>query len=268
MDPVLQSLIHYQELSLDLSRQKARLEQFPGLIKAIDDDLAVASASLTTARGAVSDHQKDRRQLERELQDLEAKQRKYNDQLMQVKTNIEYKAMQAEISGIKGKVDDAETKILLLMDEAEAADRRVREEERLLDGQKKEAEARKAAIRQEEDLFKQAASQVEAELQAAGAGIGSDVLDLFNRIASTRNGIGVSRARGERCQGCNVRVRPQILQEIRRNARIIQCDSCMRILYYIEESPAPDGTLAPDGTPAADGATAADGTPAPDTTPA
>jgi hypothetical protein len=253
LDPVLQSLIRYQEISLELSRLKASLEQFPAQIKLIDDGLKAASASVTAARAAILDHQKDRRRLEMELQDHEVKLRKYNEQLMQVKTNTEYKAMQAEIAGVKEKIGGVETQILLLMDEAESAEGKVKEEERALGDRRKEADARKAAVLQEEARLNHEASQAESQLQAARAGLGPDVIDLFNRIASTRNGVAVARARDERCQGCNVRIRPQNFQDVRRNDRIIQCDSCLRILYYVPEPPAADGTGTGDGTPAPDG---------------
>ena len=265
MDPVLGTLIRYQELSLELSRLKGLLDQYPSRLKEIDDEVEKASAALAASRSAVTDHQKDRRRLDAELQDLEAKLRKYNEQLMQVKTNTEYKAMQAEIAGVKEKVGAVEEKILLLMDESENAERRVKEEERSHEVRKKDAESRKNTVRQEESALRQEASRVEAALQAARAGIGTDVLDLFNRLAPVRNGIAVARARDERCQGCNVRLRPQVYQEIKRNDRIIQCDSCMRILFHVAEPPAPDGNppaepastegapTGPDGAPSAGG---------------
>ena len=240
MDPVLQSLIRYQELFIESSRQAARLEQFPPQIKAIDDNLEASSASLAAARAALTDHQKDRRKLEAELQDLESKLKKYNDQLMQVKTNTEYKAMQTEIEGVKAKVNGVEESILELIYSAEAAEKRVKDEETALELQRKDAEARKTVVQDEQHRVKQEASAAQRAFDEARAILSNDVLELFNRIAKTRNGIAVARARGERCQECNVRIRPQIFQEIRRNERIIQCDSCLRILYFIPEAPDPD----------------------------
>lgn len=240
MDPILQSLIQYQELLLESNRQSAWLEQFPPQIKAIDDSLEASSASLIAARGSLTDHQKDKRKLEAELQDLESKLKKYNDQLMQVKTNTEYKAMQTEIDGVKGKVNGVEEKVLELIYAAEAAEKRVKDEEKALEVQRRDAEARKTVVREEQQRVKQEATAAETAFNEARAMLANEVLELFNRIAKTRNGIAVARAREERCQECNVRIRPQIFQEIQRNERIVQCDSCLRILYYIPEAPAPD----------------------------
>jgi len=251
VDPVLQSLIRYQELSLELAGLNARLEQFPLQIAAIDADLEKAAGGIQAARDAVSDHQKERRKLEAELQDLEARLSKYNSQLMQVKTNEEYKAMQHEIEGVKGKVGDVEEKILVLMEETETSEGRIKEEQRLHEEKKRQADAARAAVSEERGRLEQEAARVAEQQEAARAALGGDVVDLFDRIAGSRNGVAVARAREERCQECNVRIRPQVFQEIKRNDRIIQCDTCRRILYYIPEPPGPEAPPA-DAPPPAD----------------
>lgn len=244
MDPVLERLIHYQDISLQLARLIARLDEFPRQIEAIDAAVASASTQVVAARDAIADHQKERRRLEMDLQDLETKLRRYNEQLMQVKTNDEYRAMQHEIGGVKAKIGAAEERILLLMEEADAADGRVREEDILLAERRKDAEARKAVLEQERRRLEEEAAGLSRSLEEAKAHLGDDVLGLFERIARSRNGVALARAREERCQECNVRLRPQVFQEIKKNDRLIQCETCKRILYYASDAPATDSPSA------------------------
>ena len=42
----------------------------------------------------------------------------------------------------------------------------------------------------------------------------------------------VAEARDGHCTECHVRLRPQHYNEVRRNDSLIQCESCLRILYY------------------------------------
>lgn len=239
MDLVLPSLIHYQQLSLELARLNARLAEFPTQIQAIDDEVARASGDLAAAENELSECKKERRGLEGELQDLENQKSKYNQQLMEVKTNEAYKAMQHEIEGVAAKISNVEEKILLLMEEAEGTERQVTEEKTKLEGIKKEGESRKSAIKDDQKKVEQEAARVTSELQTAKAALSTEALDMFERIASSRNGIALARALDERCQECNVRLRPQAYQEIKKGTSLIQCDSCKRILYYIE-SPTAD----------------------------
>jgi predicted nucleic acid-binding Zn-ribbon protein len=48
--------------------------------------------------------------------------------------------------------------------------------------------------------------------------------------------VAVAEAKNGTCTICHVRLRPQVFNEIRRNASIIQCDSCQRILYFVGET--------------------------------
>lgn len=242
MDLVLKSLIRYQELSLELGRLNARLEQFPLQIKAIGDEVESAASALASARDALSEGQKERRAREAELQDLEGQFSKYNEQLMQVKTNNEYKAMQHAILGVKEQIGKVEERILLLMEEADDSDRKLKEDEKLLDGKRKEAEARKGVIGEERRQVEEEASRVAADHRAASEALGAEALELFNRIAHSRNGKAMARAHDERCQECNVRLRPHLFQEIKKNDHLIQCDSCRRILYYVAEAPTADAS--------------------------
>ncbi|MFQ5701810.1 MAG: zinc ribbon domain-containing protein [Acidobacteriota bacterium] len=238
MDPVLRSLIRYQELSLELDRLNTLLEQIPIKARSIDTELQAAAGALEQARAQATACQKRRRDQEAELQDLEARLQKYNSQLMQVKTNTEYKAMQAEIEGVKRSVGSVEERILMLLDEIDAAESRVAEEERLFEERKQEAARHKEELRRDEEKVSTEVSRLEKEKDSARSVLGADVLDLFERIAAIRNGIAVARASEHRCQECKVRLRPQVFAEVKKNDRIIQCDSCNRILFHIEQAPA------------------------------
>jgi predicted nucleic acid-binding Zn-ribbon protein len=46
----------------------------------------------------------------------------------------------------------------------------------------------------------------------------------------------VVEARDEICQGCNMNMPPQMFVELKKNAEIIQCLQCERILYWKEKS--------------------------------
>ena len=61
--------------------------------------------------------------------------------------------------------------------------------------------------------------------------VSSDLIFRYDRVRKHRGGIGVAAARNEVCEICQVRIRPQVFQEIRKNNQIIACDACQRILY-------------------------------------
>ena len=53
----------------------------------------------------------------------------------------------------------------------------------------------------------------------------------YETILLRKKGQAVVEISGGTCEGCHMRVAPQLANEIYRNTRVIQCPSCHRILY-------------------------------------
>jgi uncharacterized protein len=53
----------------------------------------------------------------------------------------------------------------------------------------------------------------------------------YERIRKARAGVAIAEALNGRCSKCNISLRPQFLQELRRGDTIMICESCKRILY-------------------------------------
>jgi hypothetical protein len=63
------------------------------------------------------------------------------------------------------------------------------------------------------------------------------VLKLYERIRSYRAGPAVAAVSDGLCTACNVRLRPQVYNEIRANDQVLTCENCSRIIYYVEPPP-------------------------------
>ena len=232
MLPELENLVTLQRLDLEIRALDARLSRIPREVAELEKEIATEKTNLESAVKRVSESQKQRRALEGELEQLESVIGKYKDQLMQVKTNDEYKAMQRQIDNTQTEIGRKEEQILLIMEEAEGLQDRVRTRQKELEeGQKKvramEADLEKEATRLRAELEKEN-RQREGLLHA----IDPDLLARYQRVAGARSGIAVAEARDEHCQVCHVRLRPQVYNEIRIGNQIVSCDSCGRILYY------------------------------------
>jgi uncharacterized protein len=72
------------------------------------------------------------------------------------------------------------------------------------------------------------------------AGIPEAMLDHYDRIVRKHGGIALAEVRDEKCTACGMRIRPHVFQEMRRanSEEIFHCETCTRILYYVEPAPA------------------------------
>jgi predicted nucleic acid-binding Zn-ribbon protein len=231
MNSELKQLIRLQRIDLSIQEIRTSIDKFPGLSKALDEQLSSAARALDAAREKAKTNQADRKRFESEVGTLEAKISKYREQMMSVKTNEEYKALQKEIEHTQAAIRKIEDNILALMMEAESSQAEIKTAElRLKEDQQKVNEERKALEAENRKELSALESYIQ-ERKSIETSVSADLLPRYERVRRARNGIAVSPARDYVCELCQVRIRPQVFQEIRKNDQIIACDACQRILY-------------------------------------
>ena len=232
MSPLLERLIKLQEIETRAAESQKRIAEAPLLIAALDARLNAARDALAAAKQAVADNQAGRRTLDRDLIAAQQRLSKYKEQLMAVKTNDEYHAMQHQIAAADAEVGRIEELVIINMVEADetaarlkAAEASMTKDEALL---ARERSALEADVSDKRTVLEQTArdrSALVPEIDGASR-------DLFERVLKARQGIAVAKAVEGHCSICHVRLRPQVYHLIVRNEEIVQCDSCQRILYF------------------------------------
>lgn len=233
MHPDLERLIRLQALDTQAADARKAQTAIPETQLALDQKLEGARSAVAAARDKQAANQADRRALEKDLAALNTRLSRYKDQLMEVKTNREYTAMQHEIETAQGEVKRLEDQMLEKMLEADE----------LASGLK----AAETALKVAEQLIVKERAALDVQLAEAGATLErtlaeraalvkelpASVVTTYDTIARGRKGLAVVIAKDERCSQCQVRMRPQVFVQVRLNSGIVQCDSCQRILYYV-----------------------------------
>jgi predicted nucleic acid-binding Zn-ribbon protein len=243
MNADLKRLIRLQTIDLDIQQLGAMIEKFPAISKALDDKLREAQAHLVATQEKSKNSLATRKKLEGEVTAHEGKISKYREQMLSVKTNEEYKAFQKEIEHAQAAIGKVEDSILALMLEAESNQQEIRSAEaRLKEDQQRVSQERSGleADHQKEVSAMESCCKERKELESQ---ISGDLLPRYERVRKFRGGIGISAARDYVCEVCQVRIRPQVFQEIRKNDQIIACDACQRILYNPENLDHPFETV-------------------------
>ena len=233
MLPDLARLIELQEIETRAAGAAKAIAEAPVRIAALDALLAAATTGLATAKQALADHLAARRVIDKDLLVVQQRLDKYKEQLMAVKTNVEYHAMQHQTDAAKAEIGHYEEKILVSMMAADELNLTIKKAEGALKTAQAKMLAERGAI--EEDAKAQQAVVAAcdaARARVVGAMHDTSVVDTFIRIAKVR-GTAVARAEGERCTVCQVRLRPAVFVNVLKNDQVVQCDSCQRILYFV-----------------------------------
>ena len=242
MNPDLEKLIQLHQAEVELKRLDSELDDVPRLKGELEERVARDRGRLEATREALDTSQKNRRQNEAEVQDLETKRSKYKGQLMDVKTNKEYTAVLHEIEMVEREIRTREDQILEEMERAEALGQDVAREEEAFRSvedagrtEGAELDARKARLEEERTKVAEGRDEVAATIP-------EEPLQLYQRVAKLR-GTGLAEARDGMCQACHLKLRLQMWVEIRQNETVFQCAVCNRILYY--EPPPPTVVVDP-----------------------
>ncbi|MGA2631452.1 MAG: C4-type zinc ribbon domain-containing protein [Terriglobia bacterium] len=238
--PDLKTVIELQQLDARIAELNAQIDALPSQIQTLETQLHEFIHAHEERQARLAKNQKERRDLENEIKTIQVRITKHKDQLYEVKTNEQYKAMLKEIGGEEGKIRAFEDQILEKMIEAEQLEKLIREAASRLDAEK----ARVAGEVRQLQALRQADVEERDGLQAQRkrdeASVGPQVLEHYERVRRARRGIAVAAVRDGFCTGCNVLLRPQFYNEARSNLSVLACENCSRILYYVEPPVAPE----------------------------
>jgi len=241
MNKDLEGLIALQRLDSEADDASRKLADEPKRQQAFEARLEAARGHVNDAKARLTESQNARRVIEKEVAVHQGRLSKFRDQLMAVKTNVEYQAMQKEIEFAQKEIKGLEDSILERMLEGDDLTAGLKKAEGELAAEQKAVDAEKRALSTELAQFKATVERLAAERKTLVSSLDPKVFATFESISRRRHGIAMALARDGICTICHVRLRPQVFNTILRNEDILQCDSCGRILYYVPGPPASTG---------------------------
>jgi uncharacterized protein len=148
MLPDLKLAIRLQEIDYRLAELSHEIASLPVHIAEIEKKLVSHQRKLEADKAALTANQKERKNCESDIQTQEQKISKFKDQMLQAKTNEQYRAFQNEIDFCQKEIRKAEDRILELMGESEPLEKNVKAAEIALKAEKAQVEAEKTEARE------------------------------------------------------------------------------------------------------------------------
>jgi uncharacterized protein len=227
----LKLLIQLQDLDKKIEETKREIAALPKHISAIEKTLETHVRKLEADRAALLANQRDRKQLESEIQVQEQKISKLKNQMLEAKTNEQYAAFKKEIEFCENAIHKFEDRILDRMAESEPLEANVKVAETALAREKKHVEAEKQAARERTAIDQQLLKELLERRQQTGPAIAPPLLAAYERVRR-RWGSAVAEAVDGRCSACHLALRLQFYQELRQGEEVKFCESCGRVLFY------------------------------------
>jgi len=228
----LERLIKLQEIDSKILAINRIIAEFPLKIAEAELPLKESMASLGNVKQKFETLDKRKREKESALDDIDEKIKKLKTRTVDIKTNKEYQALLKEIDSIEKDRSAIEEEILTIMIETDTVSKQSKSEESKFIGDKEKVEALKKKLdgeksEVEKDLI--AVNEIRSKIVDA---IDKEIHDEYIELLKILNGIAVTEAKEEICQGCNMNIPPQLFVELKKNEEIMHCPQCRRILYF------------------------------------
>lgn len=230
---MLQALLHLidvQRIDVKIDALNKQRAVLPSKLNDLETKLSAEKSSLSSVDGQITEKDKERRMLEGNLQLDNAKLKKWEARLNEIRNQREFLALSREIESQKKANTEAQEKLSSLSSEVKQLHDKVefnRDEIAVLevdgDSERADVEAKIA------ELDKTIAEHVKERAEFLSQ-IPPNVMKRYDQIRTRRSGALAPVANG-RCTACNIALPPQLYNTVLRGETIETCPACMRIVY-------------------------------------
>jgi len=224
-------LLVVQGYDMQLRDLEREMNDIPLRKKEEEDRLTEHKEALVAAETKQKASQLAIKELEAESVSREEKITKLRQQQMQLKTNKEFQAMEAEIAAVQGEISGIEDRELGLMEEVEAARKEMdqkkqalAEEEAAVAGDCKAWDERMGELESETE-------RIRAQRAEAAQGVG-DAWMVKYETTLERKAPAVAIIEDGICGGCHMKLPPYVIHDARRGDAMVLCDYCGRLLHW------------------------------------
>ena len=229
-------LLELQDKDLRIFNLKKQVISVPTEKERVRHELQVSEDRLETVKSGVMDLESKIKQIEMDISDDNDRKVKFQQKSVEVRKNIEYRALMNEIERCDKDITAAEDKQIAMWEELE----KIKE---IFAAAKKEFDAGHvridAAIKDLDVREKNCQTQVEkmtAEREELTTGVEAELLTHYDRlIARSKLPDGFSKAvvsiQNTNCGGCFLTMTPQVVNRVKKD-ELINCENCGVFLYY------------------------------------
>lgn len=246
MLPELNNLISLQSVDLEIRGLMQVQQELPESMRGLESKLAEIQAITAEKEQELEEIRKQHRQLESEMAMLDEGITRSRQRLMEIKDNIEYKAMLKEIAFKEDRKDQKESEILEVLEQIETRSSALASLNQEVAGRLEVLETMRAEVQAEIAEQLEKLNVLQNQRQEIQKAIPKTLLKRYDFIRDKRQGIAVTEVRQGVCQACHMGLPPQKFIELQMDKELMTCPHCQRIIYFApqEENGDPDSAHA------------------------
>jgi predicted nucleic acid-binding Zn-ribbon protein len=232
MQEIIEKLLVLQDRDRKLLRVTQELAHIGPERESLKAKAASTQTALEAAKLRVKQIESERKQRDLEIEGKKAQIEKYLNQQLLTRKNEEYKALTHEIEMAKEvifKIEDAE---IVLMEQAEAAQKEVVRATAEAAAAKKLVDDQIGKLNEREENLKKDFTTLTTDRAQLASAVDDATRSRYERIFKSKGENVVVTVEHSACGGCHMKLPPQVVTNCRAQGEIVTCPNCGRILYF------------------------------------
>ncbi len=235
MQEIIEKLLILQDRDRKIHRVSQELAHISPERETLRSRAASTQSQLDAAKTRVKQLESDRKQLDLEIETKKTQIEKYANQQLQTRKNEEYRALAHEIEMAKADIFKIEDREIVLMEQAEVAQKEVVRSTAEAAAARKLVEDQIGLLDQRETNLKKEFTELTASRADLAGAVDESTRNRYERILKSKGDNVIVGIEHSSCGGCHMKLPPQVITTCRAQSEIITCPNCGRILYFTRD---------------------------------
>ena len=232
MKEKIRLLIDLQDCDTQLKIVQNKKKEGPVKIERLQYEFDNSKSQLEAELNLLESFNRERRDTEQEVEELESQIGKSNIKLNNIKSNKEYKAALKELADQEKQKTVLEDKLIEIMEKIETLENKYAASKAKSKELNEKFEKDRDGILKELKGLDQVLDRLKIERARFSEAIDESLLRRYDSLRQNKEGLAISPVINGICQTCHMGIPPQKYNELIRGDALMSCPNCHRIIYW------------------------------------
>jgi|SRR5665213_162606 len=232
MQETIEKLLILQDRDRKILRVSQELAHIGPERESLRARAAATQSQLEAAKLRGKQIESERKQLDLEIEAKKSQIEKYLNQQLLTRKNEEYKALTHEIEMAREVIFKIEDAQIVLMEQAEAAQKEVTRATAEATTAKELSDDQIGRLDERETNLKKEFAELQASRAQLASAVDESTRNRYERIFKSKGENVVVGVEHSSCGGCHMKLPAQIMVSCQSQGEIVTCPNCGRILYF------------------------------------
>lgn len=235
MNDVIEKLLVIQDRDSRIHKLMVEKNRLPIEIQNLKQRIAAARGTVDAAREQSRQCEKEQKKIDVDIEAKKGTVAKFKTQLLTIKKNEEFHALQHEIQAVETEIRSLEDRELEFMEQLEGFKKAIQAEEAGCKTVVAQLESQIADLEKRGAMIDTQLAELQKNRSELAVGVDASTLGLYDRIMKSKKDMAIVGIHLGNCQGCHIKLTTQTVNNVKASQGITSCVNCGRILYWNPE---------------------------------